>query len=75
VSPKLDTLGEQLMQEFDKNKRSALAIQMEQQILNDVAFIFASHLKMSFVMKNSVTGFQPHPADYYEITADLDINS
>jgi peptide/nickel transport system substrate-binding protein len=73
VSPQMDALEQQLSGEFDKNKRNDLAIKMEQQMLDDVAFIFASHLKMSFVMKNTVTGFKPHPSDYYEITADLDI--
>jgi len=29
---------------------------------------------MSFVMKKGVTGFTAHPSDYYEITANLDIN-
>jgi len=72
VNPKVDALGVQLAKEFDKNKRNALAVQMEQQILNDIAFIFVAHLKMPFVMKKIVTGFRPHAADYYEITADLD---
>ena len=43
----------------------------EQILLDDYSFIFASHLKMSFVMKNNVVGFTAHPSDYYEITADL----
>ncbi len=70
-NPQLDALGEQLHNEFDKNERSQLAIQMQDIILNDCSFIFASHLKMSFVMKNNVIGFEAHPSDYYEITANL----
>lgn len=69
----LENLAEKMAGEFDKNKRSDLAISMEQMILDDNAFVFASHLKMSFIMKENVSGFQAHPSDYYEITADLDI--
>ena len=59
--------------EFDPDKRAKLAVEMTQTILDDYSFLFASHLKMSFVMKSNVKGFVAHPSDYYEITADLDI--
>ena len=68
----LEQLEQQLHNEFDKEKRGELAVQMGQLILDDHSFIFASHLKMSFVMKGNVTGFEAHPSDYYEITSDLD---
>lgn len=68
----LEQLEKQLHQEYDTEKRSELAVQMQQILLDDCGFVFASHLKMSFVMKNNVVGFEAHPSDYYEITADLD---
>lgn len=71
---KVEALVAQLRNEFDTEKRGDLAVQIAQQVLDDNAYIYASHLKMSFVMKKSVTGFTAHPSDYYEITADLDIN-
>lgn len=71
---KLEKLAIQLSKEFDINKRSKIAVNMEKIILDDVAFIFVSHLKMSFVMKSSVSGFEAHSSDYYEVTANLDIN-
>lgn len=71
---KVEIMVEQLRNEFDSNKRSDLAIQISQQILDDNAYIYASHLKMSFVMKKGITGFAAHPSDYYEITANLDKN-
>lgn len=64
----------ELRNEFDLNKRSDWAVKIAQQILDDNAYIYASHLKMSFVMKKGITGFTAHPSDYYEITADLDKN-
>lgn len=59
---------------FDTEKRAELATQMTQTILDDNAFIFASHLKMSIVSGEGVTGLEAHPCDYYEITVDLDKN-
>ena len=51
-----------------------LATEMTQTILDDNAFVFASHLKMSIVSGEGVTGLTAHPCDYYEITVDLDKN-
>lgn len=70
-NPQLEQLANELHQEFNPTKRTELAIKMQQILLDDYSFIFASHLKMSFVMKNNVVGFTAHPSDYYEITADL----
>ena len=70
----LEQLAQQLHAEFDPHRRAELAVKMQQIILDDCAFIFASHLKMSFVMKSNITGFAAHPSDYYEITAALNYN-
>ena len=67
----LENLEAQLHETFDPTQRAELAVKMQQILLDDCGFIFASHLKMSFVMKQNITGFQAHPSDYYEITADL----
>ena len=64
----------QMKKEFDADKRSDLAIQMQQTILDDNAYVFCSHLRMSMIMQSNVTGLTAHPCDYYELTADLDIN-
>ena len=71
---KLVGLEKQMKQEFDADKRSDLGIQMQQTILDDNAYVFCSHLKMSMIMQSNVTGLTAHPCDYYELTADLDIN-
>lgn len=70
----VEALVEQLRNEFDVNKRAQLAVSIQQKLLDDTAFVYASFLKMSFVMKEGVSGLKAHPSDYYEITADLDIN-
>ena len=67
-------LENELHNTFGAEKRSELAIKMSQQVLDDCALFYASHLRMSFVMKPNVEGFKAHPSDYYEITAELDKN-
>ena len=71
-SPTLTALEERLHNTYGADNRAALAIKMSQQVLDDCALIYASRLKMSFVMKNNVEGFSAHPSDYYEITSALD---
>ena len=73
-SDKLEELEAQMSTAFDAEERAALATEMTQTILDDNAFIFASHLKMSIVSGEGVTGLKAHPCDYYEITVDLDKN-
>ena len=72
-SDELENLAEEMSRTFDSARRQELAVEMQQVILKDNAFVFASHLRMSMLSKASVTGLTAHPCDYYEITADLDI--
>lgn len=73
-SDKLEELEKQMAASFDARERAALATEMTQTILDDQSFVFASHLKMSIVSGEGVTGLVAHPSDYYEITVDLDKN-
>jgi peptide/nickel transport system substrate-binding protein len=72
-SDELEELAEQLESTFDTDERAELAIQMQQTILDDNAYVFCSHLRMSMISQSNVTGLVAHPCDYYELTADLDI--
>ena len=72
-SAQIAALEDELHNTFGAAERSALAIKMSQQVLDDCALIYASHLRMSFVMKPNVEGFTAHPSDYYEIRPELDI--
>lgn len=73
-SDQMESLEQEMAATFDIDKRSDLATQMTQVMLDDQAFVFASHLKMSIVSKSNVTGLIAHPSDYYEFTAELDKN-
>ena len=64
----------ELSKTFDVQKRSELAVRMQQIILDDNAYVFCSHLRMTMISRANVTGLTAHPCDYYEITADLDIS-
>lgn len=66
-------LTEKLHQTFEIEEREALAVELQQKILDDDAFFFVSHLNMGIVTKSNVTGMAAHPCDYYEITAELDV--
>lgn len=70
-SQALETLAEQLVGTFDQKERTKTALVMTQTILDDHAFVFIAHLKMSLVYKDSVSNLTAHPCDYYEITAKL----
>lgn len=72
-SDKMNELAQQLAVEFDPVKRGELAVQMQQVILDDNAWVFCSFLKMSMISKASVTGYTYHPTDFYQVTVDLDI--
>lgn len=69
----VETLYKELHQEFDKEKRGVLAVSMQQAMLDESAVFFVSHLNMGIVTKANVTGMAAHPCDYYEITAQLNV--
>ncbi len=71
-SSKIAKLEKELHNTFDVKKRSDIAIKMTQEVLNDCALIYVSHLKVSFVIKSNLKGFYGHPSDYYEITAEIE---
>ena len=64
----------QLSTEFDTDKRAELAIELQQKILDDNAYIFCSFLQMNMISKANVSNWTAHACDYYEVTVDLDIN-
>ena len=66
-------LIEQLSTEFDTVERSKLAIELQQKILDDNAFVFCSFLEMNMISKANVSNYTAHACDYYQVTADLDI--
>lgn len=64
---------DELHQTFDQKKRKELAVKLQQKILDDSSFFFVAHLNMGIVTGSNVSGLEAHPCDYYEITAELDV--
>ncbi len=72
-SDRLEAQAKEMASEFDPARRAKLAVDMQQTILDDNAYVFCSFLQMSLVSKAGVTGYDAHPCDYYQVTADLDV--
>ena len=70
----VDALLGELASEFDAARRGELAVKLQQTILDDNAYVFCSFLQMNMISKSSVTGYTAHACDYYQVTAELDIN-
>ncbi len=66
-------LIETLSKEFDTDKRAEIAIELQQKILDDNAYVFCSFLQMNMISKANVKNYTAHACDYYEVTVDLDI--
>ena len=71
-SDKLEALAKELSGEFDPAKRAQLAVDMQQTLLDDNGYVFCSFLQMSLISKKNVVGYDAHPCDYYQITAETD---
>ena len=72
-SDRLEGLAKELAGEFDPAKRAQLAVDMQQTLLDDNGYVFCSFLQMSLISKKNVVGYDGHPCDYYQITANTDI--
>ncbi len=71
-SDEITTLLSELHNTYAPSERANLGVKLSQKVLDDNALFYASHLRMSFVMKKNVKGFTAHPSDYYEITSALE---
>ena len=69
----VNDLMNQMATEFDPAKRGELAVELQQAILDDNAYVFCSFLQMNMISKANVKNYTAHACDYYQVTADLDI--
>lgn len=68
-SAHVEELAKELSGTFDADTRAELGVELQQQVLDDNAFVFVNHLKMSMVARPDIEGLKAHPCDFYEITA------
>lgn len=69
-----DQLLNQLKAEFDSDKRAQLAIEVQQKALDEFAFDNIGFVNMAMYMDANITGLKPHPTDYYQMNATMDID-
>lgn len=69
----VNVLMAQMATEFDTARRGELAVELQQAILDDNAYIFCSFLEMNMISKVNVKNYTAHACDYYQVTVDLDI--
>lgn len=67
----LERLSEKLARTFDAAERNAIARRMQEILIDDDAFVFCSHLKMTMISRKNIEGLKAHPTDFYEITERL----
>ncbi|MDO4542756.1 MAG: ABC transporter substrate-binding protein [Bacillota bacterium] len=66
----IDAKLREMSSEFDPEKRSQLAVEIQQLALADSAYCYMTHLNMALVMGADVVGLEEHPSDYYIINVD-----
>ena len=71
---RVDELLAELEVEMDTDRRNQLAIDIQQQVLDDAAVLNFCHLKTFVITGANVTGVQVDPNEYYHLSIDLDIN-
>lgn len=59
--------------EADSSKRAEYSVELQQMLIDNSILCVMSHNIMNIVTKDEITGLVPHPSDYYEITADLNM--
>jgi len=73
-NPEVDDLLDRMKVEFDPQKRSELAIRIQQIITRDSSYCFMFHLNMFMATKAGVKGLRQSPVDYYHITVETAVN-
>ena len=67
----VDSLINQLDEEFDSAKRVELAKQIQSEITDDAGFIVVGHSKYIYVMGSDVKGLHTNPSEYYLLDANV----
>lgn len=67
----VDNLINALDEEFDSEKRTELAKEIQQKIIDDAGFIVVGHSKYIYVMNANVKGLHTNPSEYYLLDANV----
>lgn len=64
-----DSIINQMTQEFDAQKRTELAEEVQKIVCEDVGYIVVGHSKYVYVMSSNVKGLKTNPSEYYLLDA------
>ncbi len=67
----VDNLINELDEEFDEARRTELAKEIQQRIINDAGFIVIGHSKYYYVMGENLKGIHTNPSEYYLLDANV----
>lgn len=73
VSSSIDSMIDQLNETSDAVKRNGLAVEIQEQVNQDLPQSFIVHPKTVFAVRKGVKGFTPHPIEYYYNHAQVDV--
>lgn len=65
----VDSIINQMTQEFDAQKRTELAEEVQKIVCEDVGYIVVGHSKYVYVMSSNVKGLKTNPSEYYLLDA------
>lgn len=68
---KVDQLIDKLDAEFDGAKRTALAKEIQQAVIDDAGYIVVGHSKYFYVMSSKLKGLHTNPSEYYMLDAKV----
>lgn len=66
----VDSIINQMTREFDAEKRTELAKEVQKLVCEDVGYIVVGHSKYVYVMNSSVKGLKTNPSEYYLLDAN-----
>lgn len=68
---RVDALINELDEEFDSGRRTELAKEIQQTIIDDAGFIVVGHSKYFYVMNARLKGLHTNPSEYYLLDANV----
>lgn len=71
----VDKLIEELDVEFDSERRTELAKEIQQKIIDDAGYIVVGHSKYYYVMNSNLKGLHTNPSEYYLLDANVYIEN
>ncbi len=70
-NPEVDALIDELDVEFDSQRRTDLAKQIQEKIVEEAGYIVVGHAKYYYVMGANVQGLKTNPSEYYLLNKDI----